>query len=98
MAKNVELTAAQAKARLAAQADKQEKAEAKAAVKPPAIKQVNNPKNADPATCLKAYDALIDELAKTEAKQRIAKKPFRIFFIHRKRAEVMRQNLIKSMR
>ncbi len=68
------------------------------AKKGPAIPQKRNVKMGDPAECLKAYDALILVLAKTEAKQRIAKKPARIYFIHRRRAEVMRLNMIKSMR
>ena len=57
-----------------------------------------NPKLADPESILKKYDELIDELAKVEASQRMKKKPFRIYFIHRKRMEVMRINFIKSMR
>lgn len=57
-----------------------------------------NPKLADPHEILAMYDRLIDELAKTEARQRIAKKPHRIYFVHRKKIEVMRMNFKKSIR
>ena len=57
-----------------------------------------NPKLADPQNILVMYDNLIDELAKVEAAQRVKNKPYRIYFIHRKRMEVMRMNFVKSMR
>ena len=57
-----------------------------------------NPKLADPEKILKKYDDLIESLAQVEAAQRIKKKPFRIYFIHRKRLEVMKLNFVKQMR
>jgi uncharacterized membrane protein YccC len=65
--------------------------------KKPAPMQVNE-KLADPTKVMAAYDQLINELAKTEAAQRQKKKPYRVYFVHRKRAEVMRLNFKKSMR
>lgn len=57
-----------------------------------------NAKLANPGTILKKYDELIDQLAKVESAQRNKNKPYRIYFMHRKRMEVMKMNFIKSMR
>ena len=57
-----------------------------------------NPKLANPDSILKSYEGLINQLAKVEADQRIKGKPYRIYFVHRKRIEVMKMNFIKSMR
>ena len=57
-----------------------------------------NPKLANPDSILKKYDELIDQLAKVESAQRNKSKPYRIYFVHRKRMEVMKMNFIKSMR
>jgi hypothetical protein len=57
-----------------------------------------NPKLADPGVILEMYDDLIDELAKVEAAQRLKKKPYRLYFTHRKKLEVMRMSFLKSMR
>ena len=57
-----------------------------------------NEKLADPSIILKSYEELIDNLAKVEAAQKMKQKPYRIYFVHRKRAEVMKLNFIKSMR
>jgi len=57
-----------------------------------------NEKLADPSVILKSYEQLIDNLAAVEAAQRMKNKPYRIYFVHRKRAEVMKLNFIKSMR
>lgn len=76
-------------------------AKAKAVSKPkPKPKQEieMNPKMADPQSILEAYDLLIKQLARVESAQRNAKKPHRIYFVHRKRMEVMKMNFIKSMR
>jgi len=71
----------------------------KAPVKAPEKKKIEmNQKMADPDSILNAYDNLIDQLAKVEASQRLKSKPFRIYFVHRKRMEVMKLNFIKSMR
>lgn len=59
---------------------------------------VINKKLANPESILIAYDQLINQLAKAEAAQRLKNKPYRIYFVHRKRAEVMRLNFVKSMR
>lgn len=82
----------------------------KAPVKKAAVKKVTNPepakerqyeinaKLANPQSILKKYDELIDQLAKVESSQRNKSKPYRIYFIHRKKMEVMKMNFIKSMR
>ena len=57
-----------------------------------------NPKLANPDSILKRYDDLIDQLAKVESSQRNIQKPFRIYFVHRRKIEVMKMNFIKSMR
>ena len=57
-----------------------------------------NPKLADPGAILKKYDELKDQLARVESAQRNAGKPYRIYFIHRRKIEVMKMNFIKSMR
>ena len=57
-----------------------------------------NPKLANPDSILKKYDDLIDQLAKVESAQRNIQKPFRIYFVHRRKIEVMKMNFIKSMR
>ena len=57
-----------------------------------------NPKLANPDTILKKYDELIDQLAKVESAQRNKSKPFRIYFVHRRKIEVLKMNFIKSMR
>jgi len=41
---------------------------------------------------------LIKQLADTEAAQRRKGKPYRIYFVHRKRAELMKMNFKKSLR
>lgn len=64
----------------------------------PAAKVKVNPKLLDPTALLALYDQLIDELRTAERIQRSASKPSRIYFIHRKRVEVLRQNFVKSMR
>jgi len=57
-----------------------------------------NPKMADPDIILDGYDELIKKLSEVEAEQRRKSKPYRIYFVHRKRLEVMKINFIKSMR
>lgn len=57
-----------------------------------------NPKMADPVVILQGYDELIQKLAAVEASQKTKNKPYRIYFVHRKRLEVMKINFIKSMR
>jgi len=59
---------------------------------------VLNAKMANPESILEKYDELIEKLADVEAQQRAKSKPFRIYFVHRKRMEVMKMNFIKSMR
>lgn len=57
-----------------------------------------NAKLANPEGILKSYDQLIDKLAEAESAQRNIGKPYRIYFTHRKRMQVMKMNFIKSMR
>lgn len=69
-------------------------------IKPKEVKQSieMNAKMANPDKVLKKYDELIATLAEVESDQRNKKKPYRIYFIHRNRMEVMKMNFIKSMR
>lgn len=57
-----------------------------------------NAKLADPTQIIKDYDKLIGDLAKMELSQRQKSKPYRIYFVHRQRAEVMKMNFVKSLR
>ena len=57
-----------------------------------------NAKLANPEGILKSYDQLIDKLAEAESAQRNIGKPYRIYFTHRKRMQVMKMNFVKSMR
>lgn len=57
-----------------------------------------SPKLGDPQVVVDAYDTLIETLANMEVQQRNASKPYRIYFAHRRRAEVLRLNFIKSLR
>jgi hypothetical protein len=59
---------------------------------------VLNAKMANPESILEKYDDLINKLAEVEAQQRLKNKPYRIYFVHRKRMEVMKMNFIKSLR
>jgi hypothetical protein len=74
------------------------KAERPAPEKKRELKPEINAKLANPDLILKKYDDLIDTLAKVESQQRNSGKPYRIYFMHRKRMEVMKMNFIKSMR
>lgn len=51
----------------------------------------------DPSTIIRTYDLLIKQLSDMEVQQRQKNKPYRIYFVHRHRVEVMRLNFIKSI-
>lgn len=87
-----------AKAREKAAADKLEKEGQQPAASRAKATTPDHPKLPDNADILKMYDKLIDGLASMEAKQRQVNKPYRMYFVHRKKAEVMRLNFTKSFR
>jgi len=62
------------------------------------VETSTNDKLPDPSMILSTYDLLIKQLADTEAAQRRKGKPYRIYFVHRKRAELMKMNFKKSLR
>ena len=98
-----ELTRLNKEARKKAKAAKAAKAAGAPAVKAapsviPSSKVKVGSKMADPTVILDAYDSLLKILKQVENEQRLIGKPYRIYFVHRKRAEVMRQNFVKSMR
>jgi len=57
-----------------------------------------NEKLADPSAILRTYDLLIKQLKEAEKAQRLKNKPFRIYFIHKHKVEVLKQNFIKMSR
>ena len=57
-----------------------------------------NEKLPDPQDILRDYDHLIDKLKKVESLQKAKNKPYRLYFIHRRKVEVLRINFVMSLR